>query len=89
MAKLRGYYAFDLFLRDRPAPRPFKCAQCGYCTAGTPPPCEVCAKGVSTQRCEADGQMDEERPAVAHQHLLTGTGQRVVSRHGTPCDFVI
>jgi hypothetical protein len=43
MAKERGFYSFRAYLRDRPAPPSFKCAQCGYLSsAGTPPLCEVC-----------------------------------------------
>ena len=55
MAKERSFYSFHAYLRDRPAPPAFKCAQCGYLSrAGTPPLCEVCRHRVETVRGKAD-----------------------------------
>jgi hypothetical protein len=60
MAKERGFYSFHAYLRDKPAPQPFKCERCGYLSRdGTPPLCEVCRHRVETIRCKADERLHE------------------------------
>ena len=61
MAKrLLRFYPADVYLRDRPAPRAFRCECCGYmASTGTAPVCGVCAEGATVQRCEMLPQPEE------------------------------